>query len=291
VEIQELGATESWAVISERTHSTIEQGARAVPLVRLQGVVDVAASLALDPVRGAIAADPTHYIRLAKEVERIDFRVTINGQGDYELLDAENKPIPNLRPALSADRMDSTVELVRRLIHLTKYRNVKRIGNKNDNKSLKKALGLKVLGTQLGFEPGSKPDPRPPKSLDPLDLRIGEWLFLEISNLSQNILNFAVLDLQPDWGISRIFPRHNDSDFWPLDPGETKVVRIKGFLPKGYKEARDIIKVFAVTVSPNFRGLLLPPLDQPAVTLRDLSFSVYSSEEWMTETLEVRVRD
>jgi len=296
VEIRDLGATESWAEIIETTRSMIEQGAQAVPLGlgrdagRLQGVVDVATGAALDQARSAIAADPTHYIRVAKEGDRIDFRVTVNDLGDYALLDAGSKPISNLRPALSTTRPDSISELVRRLIHLTKYRNVQRIENADDQNPLKKVLGLKVLGTQMDFEPGDTPDPQIPAKLDPLDLRIGEWLFLEISNQSQRILNFAVLDLQPDWGISRIFPGQNDSAFWPLDPGESKVVRIKGFLPPGYNEATDIIKVFATMGTPNFRWLLLPPLDQPEIVRRNMAVSAFASEEWMTQQLEVRLR-
>lgn len=126
----------------------------------------------------------------------------------------------------------------------------------------------------------------------PLHLQVGEWLFLEVANLSSRVLNFSVLDLQPDWGISLIFPGRNDSPFWPLDPGAVKMVRIRCFLPNDYQEASDIIKVFATVGTPNFRSILLPPLDQPTPdsTTRHASVSIYASEEWTTEQLEVRVR-
>ena len=104
----------------------------------------------------------------------------------------------------------------------------------------------------------------------PIELRLGDWLFLQVSNRSSRVLNFTVLDLQPDWGISRIFPGRNDAEFWPLDPGETKMVRIQGSLPKEYDEGIDVIKIFATMGAPSFRWLLLPSLDQPEIVRRNM---------------------
>lgn len=304
LEIRQVGATESWAERVEverggRRGFEIEPGAQALPMslgpsreaMRLQAVVSVAAGAALEKVQAAIAQDPGKLLRLAAEGEKgADFQVTVNAQGDYELLDAEGLPIPNLRPALAADRAGSAQELLRRLIHLTKYRNVHNIENADDESPLRKALGLKVLGTQVDFVPGDRPEPQPVSDSRPIELRIGEWLFLEVSNRSSRVLNFTVLDLQPDWGISRIFPGRNDAEFWPLDPGETKMVRIQGSLPKEYDEGIDVIKIFATMGAPSFRGLLLPSLDQPEVVRRNMAVSSYASEEWTTEQLAVRLR-
>jgi hypothetical protein len=297
VEIQQVGAAESWAVRVNVKRGgrpeEIEQGARAVPVsvvggdaMRLQAAVEVAAGEASARVIKAIEQEPSKLLRLT-EGDKTDFTVTVNAQGDYELLDGEGKPIPNLRPALIASRAGAEVELVRRLIHLTKYRNVQRIKNADDKAP---GIAIHVLGTQMGFVPGDDPEPQPWTGGSPIELRIGEWLFLEIANNSSRILNFSVLDLQPDWGISRIFPGRNDAEFWPLDPGDKKMVRIQGFLPKEYDEGIDIVKVFASVGAPSFRTLLLPPLDQPDVARRNMAVSSWASEEWTTAQLAVRLR-
>jgi len=304
VEIEQVGATESWAkIVSMRRGGlqdvAIEPGAQALPVslgpsreaMRLQAVVSVAADAALEKIRALIAQDPSKLLRLAAEgEEKADFQVTVDAQGDYELLDAEGLPVPNLRPALAVDRESNAQELLRRLLHLTKFRNVLQIENADDESSLRKALGLKVLGTQVGFVPGDKPEPGPVSEERPIDLRLGEWLFLEVSNNSSRVLNFTVLDLQPDWGISRIFPGRNDAEFWPLDPGDKKVVRIQGDLPKEYDVGVDVIKIFASMGAPSFRWLLLPSLDQPEIVRRNMAVSSYASDEWATMQLAVRLR-
>jgi hypothetical protein len=304
LEIRQVGATESWAERIRRHRGggpevDIEQGAQALPIslgpsreaMRLQAVVALAASAALEKIQAVIVEDPGKLLRLAAEGEEgADFQVTVNAQGDYELLDAKGLPIPNLRPALTVDGVGSAQELVRRLIHLTKYRNVLRIENADDQSPLRKALGLEVLGTQVDFVPGDRPETQPVSGPPPIELRLGEWLFLEVSNRSSRVLNFTVLDLQPDWGISRIFPGRNDAEFWPLDPGETKMVRIQGSLPKEYDEGVDVIKIFATMGAPSFRWLLLPSLDQPEIVRRNMAVSSYASEEWTTKQLAVRLR-
>jgi len=303
LELQHVGATESWAEIVESRRGglqdiAIEPGAQALPVslgpsrgaLRLQAVVSVAVGAALEKVQSAIAQDPSTLLRLAVEGERVDFHVTVDARGNYEILDDKGLPVPNLRPALAVDRTGSDQEILRLLLHLTKYRNVLRIENADDESPLRKALGLKVLGTQVGFVPGDRPEPQPVSGPPPIELRIGEWLFLEVSNRSSRVLNFTVLDLQPDWGISRIFPGRNDAEFWPLDPGETKVVRIQGYLHKEYDEGIDVIKIFATMWAPSFRRLLLPSLDQPEIVRRNLAVSSYASEEWTTEQLAVRLR-
>jgi len=303
VEIADIGATASWARVLETVRSAIEQGSQAIPLSlgsgqetrRLKGVVRAVggggpSGEAVERIRKSIADDPGGFLRLAAEGETADVQVVVNGQNEYELQDKDGKPIPNLRPPIAIDKADATAELMRRLVHLSRYRNVLKLNNADDQSPLKQALGLRVLGTQLDFEPGDEPDPRPPQNPSSFDLQVGEWVFLEIANRSSRILNFVVLDLQPDWGISQIFPGRNDSAFWPLDPNTTKVVRLRGDLPKGYQEGTDVIKIFASMGAPSFRWMLLPPLDQPDAARRTMTYSAYASEEWTTEHVEVRLR-
>jgi hypothetical protein len=132
---------------------------------------------------------------------------------------------------------------------------------------------------------------------------------------SKQVLNVAVLDLQPDWGITQIHPSTPGAYFVPIDPGQEEFVYLQAGLPSGYKEGRDIIKVFATIDQTNFRWLELDALDQPteqreatrgtlptnplerlmaAITknkagTRDLNPSAAASKEWTTAQLEVKV--
>jgi hypothetical protein len=53
--------------------------------------------------------------------------------------------------------------------------------------------------------------------------------------------------------------------FVPVEPGEAGelLIPIKMTVPEGYKNSRDIFKVFATVGLANFGWLELPPLDQP----------------------------
>ena len=94
----------------------------------------------------------------------------------------------------------------------------------------------------------------------------GSYIALRISNNSSQVLNVTVLDLQPDWGVTQTYPRASDSYFMPIDPGKSEIIPLKVSLPHGYKEGRDVIKVFATVGPTNFRWLELPVLDQPMST-------------------------
>lgn len=327
VEIREVGGTDSWAEIVEATRTLIEQGAQALPLgvgpaadlARMQGLVRLVPSddprhaAALERVRAALASDPNGFVRLAADGETVDLKVAVTERDEFEIWEPGDQPLPHLRPALAIDSSGTVETLTGRLTHLTRFRNVSKIENGDDESSLWRKLGTKVLGSQIGFVPGDKPNPRPLEGSPPYELQDGEWLFLEIANNSSRVLNFVVLDLQPDWGISQVFPGKNDTDFWPLEPGEKKVVRLRLWLPEGYTEGSDVFKIFASQGAPSFRWMELQALDKPelktrgtspkrgleelfaslavkAPATRNATVSAYASEEWTTEQLEVRVR-
>lgn len=143
----------------------------------------------------------------------------------YELWDRTGKPIPNLRPDLEA-AAPAAGEIVKRLEHLSRYRAVE----------------------QLECYEGTSP----------LAGKV-----LRIRNLSAQKLNVAVLDLQPDWGISQIYPG-SLSDFVELEAGkELPLIPLKADLPQDYAEGRDVVKVMASIGPANFRMLCLPALDAP----------------------------
>ncbi len=133
-------------------------------------------------------------------------------------------------------------------------------------------------------------------------------------NDPSRILNITVLDMQPDWGISQVYPA-GSGHFEPLDPGQEKVIPLHASLPEGSTEGTDVIKVFATIGTTNFRWLELPPLDRPiersastrgvpkdpleeflaAVSEdkpknRNLDPAEYPTKTWVTAQVEVQVK-
>jgi hypothetical protein len=73
-------------------------------------------------------------------------------------------------------------------------------------------------------------------------------------------LNVALFDLQPDWGVSQVFPQPSAGPFHPLDPDASVPVPLQAFLPDGLDAGTDVLKVFASTGPVSFRWLELPAL-------------------------------
>lgn len=311
-EIRELGATDSWAEIVECTRTLIEQGAQAVLVgsrtspenTRQQSVVclvparDGRGEVALERVRNVLAAEAYGFVRLGAEGETADLQVAISELGVLEIRKPGAARLPNL-PPIVADTPGATDEAVRRLVHLTKYFNVDSITNEDASSPLAGKLGLRVLGSQADFVPGAEPRPRPLAGAAPYQVSTGEWVFIEVSNHSSRVLNLAVLDLQPDWGITQIFPKAKDVDFWPLDPRQTVTVQICGSLPEGLSEGTDTIKFLATLGSTSFRWLEMPALARQAQETslavtphakRHMAVSIFASREWTVEKLEILVR-
>ena len=340
-EITDLGAAESWAAITNRLRSQeIEQGAQAVLLdpgsSRLRRSVrvfqrsdlpaDVNQEKALERVEEAITTGENSFVRIAAEQEPADFQVVVNDRNQYEIWDAAGVPLSNLRPALAVDKSSSPQKLAARLVHLAKYRNVQELDNHDSMSPLARKLVVELVGWQPDFDPVETPEPRPFD--DPGQtptIQDGEWVFLRIRNAlspgqaddPSRILNVTVLDLQPDWGISQIYPSGSGL-FEPLDPGQEIILPLHAKLPRGYREGTDILKVFATTTTTNFRWLELPVLDKPSVpklshspgrgasadpleelltsvtmmapTTRNLNIAAYPSREWITAQVEVRMK-
>ena len=215
-------------------------------------------------VRTALKASKTGFVVLVDRGE-LDFQVAVNAAGEYEIWDPDGKPVPNLRPVVSTGAPGAAERVVGRLVHLAKYRNVQSLLNSSSLSPLAHQLEVSLLGVQDDFEPG---DPRRPKPFagnsSPPSFAPGQWTFLKIKNKSGQVLNITALDLSADWSISQIFPGFEDAaNFYPFDPGQEEILDIRTFLPEGYSEATDVIKVFATLGDTNFRWLELPALDQP----------------------------
>lgn len=340
VEVVELGATESWATIAKSLHNEpIEQGAQAVLLdpgtVRLQRPVrlverdDLPATInqraALGRVRAAIEQTGSMFARLSNENEAAAFQVVANDQSEYEIWDAAGVAVRNLRPALSIADSAAPARLAQRLIHLAKHRNVQELDNYDAMSPLARKLVVELVGKQADYDPADPPDPQPFGAAGGTPvLAPGEWVFVRIKNTlpkvpgapqAVNVLNITVLDLQPDWGISQVYPSWPGALFEPLDPQAELLLPLQAVIPKGCHDITDIVKVFATVGTTSFRWLELPSLDQPiqrkAATRgaptdpleqllaaviedeprqRNLNPAAYPSKGWVTAQVEVHVK-
>jgi hypothetical protein len=295
--ICQVGATESWAeVIRVLGPEEIEPGTRA-EVFPLRATVhllppepgDRTAEQALDHLREALPKGGDGFIELCEE--RVpDLCVTVR-EGLYEIRDPGGDPFPNLRPLLVTSA-GAVPELIRRLEHLSKFRNILSVENPRP---------AEWLG--VGLE------------LDTHDLRIDEKVSFRLVNRSSMRLDFAVLNLAPDYSVTQVLPQQGSFNLLPLDPDEEHAVDLTGWLPQDYEEGKDILKVFATHGATSFRWLELPPLDRPnlrsypqigprnpleqlfarlaavrPVHRGGLTPSEYPEEEWITAQVEIRVR-
>lgn len=279
--ISEAGDTQSWACLAESAVlAAIKPGDQAVLVhpgnVQLQRAVALVGrgesgllpladqQRALKKVHTALRASRTGFV-LVRDQGKIDFQLAINASGEYEIWDPDGKPFPNLRPPVAMNQPGAARIIASRLIHLAKYRNVQALLNTNSLSTLAHKLEVSLLGVQDDFEPGDqrRPKPFPGNSCTPV-IAPGQWTFLKIKNNSGQVLNITALDLSPDWSVRQIFPASDVADnFYPFDPGQEEIIDIRTYLPPGYTEATDIIKVFATLGDTNFRWLELSGLDQP----------------------------
>jgi hypothetical protein len=311
-EVCRVGATDCWARIESSTSSPeIREGAVFAPAagtLREPAVVALGAeedrAEAYERVRKALATNRFAALTLAESAEAAaDFLVSINSKGFFEVASHQG-PLLNLGTPLRAGDLGAESELLRRLVHLARYFDVLRLENQ-DGGPLRGRLKIEVLGVRPVTPFGGPGQLRLLSDQDPrqlIELRCGDHLELRIVNRWTLPLNVAVLDLQPDWGITQVFPTRKNADFWVLDPKEERDVNIRAFLPPGCEESTDVFKAFATVGPPNLRWLELPALTQPVrrttrsgssnlaeVELKHLSFG-FAAQEWTTAQIEVRVR-
>lgn len=324
VEIREVHAADSWAEMVETTQTLVEQGAQVLLMglrsgpgvLRLQSVVRVifagkgSEAPVVERLRRAILQEPSGFLRLANAEEPVEYQVVVDEEGRLEIWDGRGVPVSNLPRSVSG----KVEEVLQRLVHLTRYRNIKALNNSDETSPLAGKLGL-VLGTQRGFIKGDKPNPLPLMGLPPYEIHVGEWLFLTIVNHSAYPLNVVVLDLAPDWSITQVFPGKGGPAFWTLDGGAERQVQIKSSLADGCEEGIDVLKAIATLGPANFRWLELPALGCPNNNAMEggtpkssfdrlfawrFKFSpgtrnfeeeeAYASEQWTTVQVELRVR-
>lgn len=276
VQISELGATDSWADIIERfKDSQITQGAQAVLLdqgdLKLYGKVcllanphlpaDVGQRAALDAVESAIKQEASGFIELVGDDVSPDFYVSLNEHSQYEISDIAKSP-KQLRPSLEANDPQSATRVAQRLVHLTKYRNVRSLDNYDHLSKLAGKVRVELAGYMPDYDPDDKPKPLP---LDTPEVVDGEWIFLRVKNDYSSTLNLAVLDLQPDYGISQVYPE-SPALYESIEPGREELLPLRASLPEGYETGEDTIKAFLTIGATDFLWLQLPALDEPLPT-------------------------
>lgn len=310
VELDDPKETETWAnIVQQLREGDIQEGAQALLLgvgIRMRGRVRLVRQENLPPavnqesplqrLQDEINKDEgtqnqNKWVRLSNEGEEADLQVAINAHGEYEIWDADGKAVPNLRPVLKGADKNAAAVVLRRLIHLTKYRNVRLIDNTDPNSTLARKLIIE-LGTRKPPENGEDGIGTFGEAfgLRSRPLSVGEVVFLRIKNLSNKAVNVTVLDLQPDWGISQVYPSVNpetgeSKDYELLEPGDENALMIPlgTDLPQGYQQGTDVIKAIASVEGTSFRWLELPPLDQAPVATRAVTRSPANPlEELMT---------
>jgi caspase domain-containing protein len=344
VEISERSATSSWAKIKDHFNKgTIEPGSQGVlitsvsfDLLKKVYLVDIDDSITrnmtqlekekvasmFSGLKSAILSEGKGFIvETSKGSGSADFQVAINNDDKYEIWDPAGKPIPNLNPELSIHDSNSPSRLVRRLVHLAKYNNVRELDNYDSLSPLRGKLAAELFARPQNFEPGDKPIFLPLDSQGGAKVvRVGQKLVLRIKNNfpseSKQVLNIVVLDGTPNFAIAQIYP--TSGYFYPLDPGAEVPLDFTAGLPAQYSRGRDIIKVMAVIDQTSFRWLELDPLDEPRSTeksltrggdsiptdplehlmhamtqdqalTRDITYSPNASKEWTCVQLEVEV--
>jgi hypothetical protein len=262
VEVKDAQPNESMAEVVEAGNlNDIAEGAKAVLLdsgsmrfrgrIRLIGRDDLPQNIDQDTALQRLEREiqNSRWVRLAEEGEGSDFQVAVNANGDYEVWEPSGRVISNLRPALKVTDAGAPAKLTQRLVHLTKYNNVKLIDNTAPNSPMARQITVEVV-EESAKGPGGD-----------IILDDGEIITVRITNTSTEVINCTVLDLQPDWGITQLYPQDKDSEI--LDPNTWFDLPVKFEMPAGYKEATDTIKVFGAIGGASFRWLELPRLDNP----------------------------
>jgi len=321
--IDSLGATDSWAKFTSSTASVnmVQQGDQAVLInpgsiqlvknVRLLKESGKTRALkshhkTLDLIRDAI--ERSAWLKLVDKKNPASYQVALSKDDELEILDSSGKNLTSNVPISNT----TTTTIMNRLEHLAKYHVVQELDNHDTQSPLSRKLLVEWVGYQNEFEYGERPAPMPFASNKTPTVKVAEWVFFRIKNLSDSLLNVAVLDLQPDWGISQVHPA---PPLWfvELESGCEELVPLQADLPEGCAKGRDILKVFASLGSANFRWLQMPSLDggkrgpkngtgdpsglnllldaisdeRPA--MRNLSPVAYPSRGWTTAQIELNI--
>lgn len=197
----------------------------------------------------AIAADPSHAIRLATGAAA-HYQVAID-DARFVILDGAGRPLPDLRPAIAITDPAAARAVVARLVHVARYHNVRELTNTDPRSPLAGTL-------ELSLYLAGEPDPRAALPACPT-LPCGAELRLRIRNRSPRVLSLAIFSLSADWAIDHV----NEGAPISLEPGTFVELGVTTSLPDGYDAATDILKVIGTLDQAELGWLTLAPLDRP----------------------------
>lgn len=262
VEVVSYGATESHARIEgDAPVPIVPPGSRAVlidPGSRRRTTIRLGTGLASI---ADLFQDNAFLQREAGEGV-VDFQVVVNARRQIEIQGPEGEPVPNLGPVLSAEDPAMAQTVVDRLVHLARNQRVRQLENRKAQQDLAGLVVAELLGVEDNVDTTRRPAPRETQGKASLEMKVGQWTYLRITNNSRQDLNIVVFDLQPDWGISQVYPGTGEGNLAPLDAGDSFVLPLQAQLPVGIDRGTDVLKVFATLGAADFRWLELPPLSQ-----------------------------
>jgi hypothetical protein len=212
---------------------------------------------ALDRIRASIGRDRRAWLELA-EGGGVDLGVAwFRGLG-LVVVDPGGEPLP-----VQGARIETASELLDRLCHLARFAGVRALANRDLSSSLRDALELELRHRGSG-KSGEALEPVPLRPED--GVPCGDEVELAIRNRSDFDLEIAVLDIQPDWGVSQVHPAGGGAV--TVGPNEETVARLVVDLPFEGEEGRDLLKVIATREPVDFSWLCLPALDGSGATRR-----------------------
>lgn len=283
-QITALGGGASLADVTARLDATKPIDAGSQALVLNAGRLDLVRRVALTPrVDGGTAQKQEQALRAASAaiaaahaahaaagemwwLESADaqasphYQVSVNARGEYEIGDAGGAPLPHLTPALRIDAPNAAPELVKRLEHLARYHAIVELENYDDVSPLADKLTAQILLPPPTWQRGQKIDWTACAALRAKEtLRPGDYFILRLDNRSRFVLNFAVLDLAPDWSVTQILPGA-DQALATLEPGKGTHQVYRATLADTAQTGTDILKALATTEMGDFRWLELGAL-------------------------------
>jgi hypothetical protein len=310
--VEEAATDHAWAKLDRRT--PVEIGARVKVIA--WGWADPPFGVRTDDalLRAALASvtegDHSPFlVPVGRDNENsAEFVVTID-RGVYILSDSNGAPLWRERPPASPD---GAARMAATLAHLAIYRNVQRLRNPAPAGGLQG--GIEISAVAYG-QSGRGGRPVGPRSLfdrgHSATITEGQKLQLTIYNRTTSPVYLAVLNLDADYGIRRIYPAHAINQ--KVEAGGSVVIdqitpRLSGPQPG---RAVEILKVIATRMPVSFDVLQLPKLHEgdphagvradvsmPLGQLfnavrrqgaRDLVVEAEESASWTTAQLEVTI--
>ena len=207
---------------------------------------------ALEQVRQAMQGNG--WVTEVQANEEGHYQVAVGRAGEYEICGG-GTPIKNLTPALSIDdpdHPDTPAEVVKRLVHLSKYQSALMLDNPCSELAQSIEYQLLDIDTKQPLDPNN------------ISLKSGDRVYVRIKNCASEPLNVAVLDFEPTWKISQIPVKGIQAAFYALQPGDEVKTRIKFRISDEaiYRQAKETLKLFVARGAANFQWLLLPSLDK-----------------------------